>query len=228
MKYLFSFLLTLLVGYGQGQTLPICKTVGSGSSAILDCTPNYQLECLTDTPDQLRTKCVLAKEEPIKGIWQFPNVEFEHCTDTVYFHGKSKAIKDIFPEECVVSIKVPPCIAEDGCPVTSGVPFHAITLESPDVPAIKHEVAETSTDWSCVDYTNGGIVARQKNGSFTQYFMAPPTFVTTLPVCTEATRTSPFDSPRKTTYTCADKSRILLTAEDGKRWCHKPESSPKP
>jgi hypothetical protein len=25
----------------------------------------------------------------------------------------------------------------------------------------------------------------------------------------------------KPTYTCADKSRILLTAEDGKKWCHK-------
>jgi hypothetical protein len=226
MRYLFSFLLTLLVGYGQGQTLPICKTVGSGSSAILDCTPNHQLECLTDTPDQLRTKCVLAKEEPIKGIWQFPNVEFEHCTDTVYFHGKSKTIKDIFPSECEVpeysqfpmTCSVDPGGTSGSCPAP----------ESPDVPAIKHEVAETSTDWSCVDYTNGGIVARQKNGSFTQYFMAPPPFVTTLPVCTEATRTSPFDSPRKTTYTCADKSRILLTAEDGKRWCHKPESSPKP
>jgi hypothetical protein len=190
MKYLFSFLLTLLVGYGQGQTSLSQLTKPSSPTA-----------------------------------YSFPD---DSCQDIISFHGKQKAIKEIWPEECVVSIKVPPCIAEDGCPVTSGVPFHAITLESPDVPAIKHEVAETSTDWSCVDYTNGGIVARQKNGSFTQYFMAPPPFVTTLPVCTEATRTSPFDSPRKTTYTCADKSRILLTAEDGKRWCHKPESSPKP
>jgi hypothetical protein len=27
--------------------------------------------------------------------------------------------------------------------------------------------------------------------------------------------------------TCADKSRILETAEDGKLWCHKPETEPK-
>ena len=28
-------------------------------------------------------------------------------------------------------------------------------------------------------------------------------------------------------WTCADKSRILLTAEDGKKWCHKPETEPR-
>lgn len=25
-------------------------------------------------------------------------------------------------------------------------------------------------------------------------------------------------------WTCAEKSRILLTAEDGKKWCHKPQT----
>jgi hypothetical protein len=28
-------------------------------------------------------------------------------------------------------------------------------------------------------------------------------------------------------YTCADKSRILLPAEDGKYWCHKPQTEPR-
>lgn len=29
---------------------------------------------------------------------------------------------------------------------------------------------------------------------------------------------------KHTMYTCADKSRILLTAEDGKKYCHKPQT----
>jgi hypothetical protein len=30
--------------------------------------------------------------------------------------------------------------------------------------------------------------------------------------------------PLKQRWTCTDKSRILLTAEDGKHWCHKPQN----
>lgn len=37
---------------------------------------------------------------------------------------------------------------------------------------------------------------------------------------------SPRASCHVHTYTCADKSRILLTAEDGKYWCHKPQTAP--
>ena len=199
MKYFCGVLLTLLVGYGQGQTLPICKTVGSGSSAILNCTPNHQLECLTDTPDQLRTKCVLAKEEPIKGIWQFPHVEFEHCTDTVYFHGKSKTIKDIFPEECLSG----DAVKSGDCRIGGDVCTTTIPLEPPDVPAIQEDRQECVPIPQCNICNADARPYGQSCGCCSEMKSVPE-------------------------WTCAEKDRVLLHTENGKYWCHKPESSLKP
>jgi hypothetical protein len=161
MKYFCGVLLTLLVGYGQGQTFTMDAAPAK--------PPNGSLLVL-------RTSGSVAVPD---------------CDESVTFHGKQKAIKDIWPEECRE-------VVTSG---TSKMPNMQLCvncewpkLEPPDVPAIEGEHQEASV---CSDSTIKGLPSGKK-------------------WCTD------------TTYGCADKSRILLTAENGEKWCHKPESSPKP
>jgi hypothetical protein len=160
MKYLFSFLLTLLVGYGQGQTFTMDAAPAK--------PPNGSLLVL-------RTSGSVAVPD---------------CDESVSFHGKSKQIKEIFPAECLSG----DAVKSGDCRIGGDVCTTTIPLEPPDVPAIEGKHQEASV---CSDSTIKGLPSGKK-------------------WCTD------------TTYGCADKSRILLTAENGQRWCHKPESSPKP
>jgi hypothetical protein len=148
--------------------------------------------------------CAWGQDAP-KGIYQFPNVEFEHCTDTVYFRGKSKLIKDIFPAECQTETDLRKAVANDpiqipapeppGCrtvytvesgKTTSGEPILECPVpEPPDVPAIKK--TRPASHPCNVD-----------TGNLTMCMTAPEDY-----------------------WTCENTTRILLTAEDGKKWCHK-------
>jgi hypothetical protein len=179
MKYLFAFLLTLLVGYGQGQT-----TTGNPHDIL-----TIQGPCnITEGPCD-----VLAAPT---------------CDYTIEFHGKQKAIKEIWPEECAIQVEWDEGIDVESAKsypspageiIDRGLPFHTITPESPDVPAIQGKGCELTDQQIKQGYccSTGG------------WQMDCPHHVDGKPYC-------------------ADKSRILLTAEDGRKWCHKPESSPKP
>jgi hypothetical protein len=195
MKYLL--LLTLLVGYGQGQTFTMDAAPAK--------PPNGSLLVL-------RTSGSVAVPD---------------CDESVSFHGKQKAIKDIFPEECGepdspfvpgwsysclhidygkkrvsgtedcdAKMHDPGCTAsftlEDGKWDGSPVQWNCPEPEPPDVPAIKGKGCKLTDQQIKQGYccSRGG------------WQMDCPHHVDGKPYC-------------------ADKSRILLTAEDGKKWCHK-------
>jgi hypothetical protein len=165
MKYLL--LLTLLVGYGQGQT-----TTGNPHDILTIQGPCNITEGQCD---------VLAAPT---------------CDYTIEFHGKSKAIKYIFPEECGLK--------------------NTIIVDPPGankLPAIYF----TPGDDGPPDPENGKLIEVRDLSK-----------VPDVPAVRISPKCAGGCVPPPAYWGCADDSRILLIAEDGKRWCHKPESSPKP
>ena|ERR1700690_1734638 len=146
------------------------------------------------------------------------------CQDEVQFHGHVKAIKDIFPEECSITLE-----GDTVKPLTSQMPPSAggtgtlpalvyPTLEPPDVPAIK----EWNSDWLWVSPESASdqkaCLSMPTNGAAPSMVPGPWKWRWRDGRCE-------YQFKRET---CADRSRILLTAEDGKRWCHKPDMGEKP
>ena len=175
MKYLFSFLLTLLVGYGQGQTKPVKQNLG-------DLWTGRQGQPMHAQTIDLDCDSFIDWKPWGKSPTPYPT--------------HPKQIKDIFPSECG---KKDGTTTYVGSAATWETDSHYPAPEPPDVPAIQGKGCELTGQQIKQGYccSTGG------------WQMDCPHHVDGKPYC-------------------ADKSRILLTAEDGKKWCHKPESSPKP
>lgn len=125
------------------------------------------------------------------------------CDSVIWFHGKQKAIKEIFPEECNDSTAAePPC---DIYHLPPGKTWCRLQPEPPDVPAIKKRQSIQMTIPPSGDmpaYGQGQKAACEGSPWGGAWNMDAHQ-------CTVVA------------YTCTDKSRILLTAENGKKWCHK-------
>jgi hypothetical protein len=177
MKYLFSFLLTLLVG-----------TLGMWGQ--------------TQGPSTLEYNGIMPRANMLLRMNAGGIVEEPMCDDLVEFHGHKKAIKDIFPEECLSG----DAVKSGDCRIGGDVCTTTIPLESPDVPAIEGE-----TDY-CFGYYWGCWVKDDKGNPVPYFDWHPGSAAQHL-----------------FTWTCKDKNRILQHDENkpANFWCHKPESSPK-
>jgi hypothetical protein len=113
------------------------------------------------------------------------------CNAHVEFHGKSKQIKDIFPSECQET-KLEGPTQQEFTTLTTGT---WETPEPPDVPAVQEDYVEHPAH-SC-----WGVEVADGMGGGLRCVNDKP------------------DMGKRPG--CADKSRILLTAEDGAKWCHK-------
>lgn len=94
MRYALALLLAGMIG---------CGAVAMGQAGTTP-TVAEQLRCLTDPPDALRMKCVLAHVGPSAGNDQIVmwGEEESLCERHVTFRGVTKSVKDLFPSECGV------------------------------------------------------------------------------------------------------------------------------
>jgi hypothetical protein len=85
------------------------------------------------------------------------------------------------------------------------------------VPAIQHKLHVHSREYACVRWP---YLALREDGSEESWSSGIPDSVMELhlPECTE----KQMDNPgTRTQWTCADKSRVLLTTEEGEKICVK-------
>lgn len=101
-----------------------------------------------------------------------------------------------------------------GCSADDSVTIKKINPEPEDVPAVKgKESISTPCAWRDGDMGSCSFIIQWREGGSSCIFsatLADFDRYEQLPSCTT-----------KNSWSCADKSRILLTAEDGKKWCHK-------
>lgn len=122
-----------------------------------------------------------------------------NCDSKIHFHGHAKSIREIFPEECPHPLSGTSIVK-----YMTGVLKDAPKSSEPeDVPAIKEPEKMCS--------------------------------LFTFPVGSSYSCAEPLGSACPCGHyidvditTCSDKSRILLTAEDGTKWCHKLKPEPEP
>lgn len=123
-----------------------------------------------------------------------PSVDGQDCDGTIAFRGHSKLVKDIFPEECGAAPKSDSHRAIWG----NDGPLEESPGKDIDINPWPDGLGHACGAYPC------------------QPIDVPTTLV--RPPCTGGCVPPPSYS------TCADKSRILLTAEDGKKFCHKPQT----
>jgi hypothetical protein len=127
------------------------------------------------------------------------SLRLAQCADHLRFGASSRLIRDIFPEECG---ERPPGAFPMVCSVDPGGmsgTCHATKPAKPeDVPAISHI---------------SRFKPSRNDAAFVEGFVD------------ECRKYARVDENTKeclvTKWTCADKARVLLTAENGKKWCHK-------
>jgi hypothetical protein len=123
-----------------------------------------------------------------------------------------KRIRDIFPSECP-AVTVPAPKGEINILTPADViaqlfyPNPCGSTPAPDVPAI-HKSADS--DWRM---TGSETIECSNNGHPDWIFNSDKSLMGSDHRCVDGW-----------TWECADKSRILMMAEDGKAWCHKPQT----
>jgi hypothetical protein len=157
---------------------------------------------------------VLDKEKKLIDIRLDPapgKIIMGKCDQIVEFHGKSKAIKDIFPEECQAQT-VDQKVLDPTNPCGLGSP--ATEDKAKVAECMKQLLGEVQKpELSGIDGLHGG-------GSDRGILIGDSGDSEPVPPDVPAIQ-KPAEGITMPLWRCADKSRILLTAEDGKKWCHK-------
>jgi hypothetical protein len=219
MKYLL--LLTLLMGTGFGQAKPV------------ETKPKLADFWMGHSEQQMRPMTVDLDCDSF--------IDFEPWgkAGTPHYPAHPKAIKDIFPEECGETVTLTPeqakCLDADGRVTKEGcaayltghpgavdirLPIALKAEKNPDLvwadPSgtrpLTCKIDSTKTGWACK------IELKQAAPESPD---VPAIKIGSVMVCRKRLGCTTTEGEELPTYSCADKSRILLTAEDGTHHCVK-------
>jgi hypothetical protein len=198
------YFLVLLVGIGSawGQTTtPVLS--GENSCPFVAFTND------ADKSEQCAGTLPPSSDYPLR-VWRGGSGSL--CDATVEFHGHAKLIKDIFPEECGTVVGHFECTSDPGgmsgsCGCVPKGSLCGMTIgDPPGVDEVPDGFGHACGAYPCPESPD--VPALQER-------------VRSCPPSSSAACCG--DDCAGNKWGCADKSRILLTAEDGKKWCHKPQ-----
>jgi hypothetical protein len=188
------------------QTLRLYLLLCLAGCALAQTQPqNSQMNVIWDSPlkeycwitNGEHEACLNSNDKRLVEVKLYP----KFCDGTLKMGSSTRAIKDVFPVEC-----------SEGDVFSNEIhryaPMPVAAPEPEDIPAIQGELRITTAEQN---YPRDTDVGKAYESGFRRW-------------CPNADRNTKDGRLRckRPTQTCADKSRILETAEDGTKWCHKP------